>query len=198
MKNRLLITAPLTFALVSVSATAQQPETSAPPRVTRPAPRPAFSDVTRRNLKLVGATIDENKSTADMVVSGLLDEKGVKTTVVIVNDRRKNLLGFYVYNFGNLKNAGKREDIYKYLLAANDQITIGSFFVDGDEDIGYKYLVNGWQSLSQASFESVYLTMVAVARERRPEIRELIAASGGKDERANEAKKASEDKPPNF
>ncbi|HYP27071.1 MAG TPA: hypothetical protein VE262_10170 [Blastocatellia bacterium] len=197
MNNRLLITAPLALALAAGPAAAQQAEPQTPPRVTRPSPRPAFAEVTRRNLQRIGATVDEGKSTADMVVSVYVDDKGAKTTVVIINDRGKNLLGFYIYNFGNLKRAAKREDVYKYLLSANDAITIGSFFVDGDEDIGYKYLVNGWQSLSQSSFESVYLTMIAVTRDRRPEIREIIAASG-KDESASEAKKTSEEKPPEL
>ena len=188
--------APLAFALVTVPATARQAETQTPPKVTRPAPRATFAETARRILQRLGATIDENKSTADMIVSGHLDEKGAKTTLVIVNDRRRNMLGFYIYNFGNLRNAPKREEVYKYLLSANDAITIGSFFVDGDEDIGYKYLVNGWQSLSQASFESVCQTMIAVARERRPDIKEMIA--GGKDERAKEEKSASEEKPPEL
>jgi hypothetical protein len=154
MKNRLLITAPLALALVTGPATARPAEPQTPPRVTRPAPRPSFAESTRRNLQRIGATVDDSKSTPDMVVSGYLDEKGAKTT-------------------------------------------IGSFFVDGDDDIGYKYLVNGWQTLPQASFESVYRTMVSVARDRRPEIREMIAASG-KDESAGEANKGSEEKPPGI
>ncbi|HVF89729.1 MAG TPA: YbjN domain-containing protein [Blastocatellia bacterium] len=198
MKNRLLITAPLALALATASATARQAEPQTPPKVARPAPRLTFAEVTRRNLQRVGATVDDNKSTADMVVSAYLDEKGAKTTVVVLNDRRKNLLGFYIYNFGNLKNAARREDVYKYLLSANNQITIGSFFVDEEEDIGYKYLVNGWQSLSQASFESVYMAMIAATREHRPEIKERLAASGGKDDKPSEEKKGSEEKPPGY
>ena len=191
--------APLTLALLTVPAMARQAETQTPPpKAARPAPRPSFAEVTRRNVQRVGATVDETKSTADMIVSGHLDEKGAKITLVIVNDRRNNLLGFYIYNFGNLKNVSKREEIYKYLLSANDAITIGSFFVDGEDDIGYKYLVNGWQSLSQAAFESVYMTMISVTRERRAGIREMIAASGDKDERAKEEGKPSEEKPPKL
>ena len=91
--------------------------------------------------------------------------------------------GFYVYNFGNLKKAASREEIYKYLLSTNDAITIGSFFVDNDEDIGYKYLVSAAQSLTQSAFDSAYLTMAAVAAERRTEIRQLLDSSTNKEER---------------
>ncbi len=116
-----------------------------------------------------------------MVVSNLPDAKGAKLTSVIVNDRRKNLLGFYIYNFGNLKDAPGRDDVNKYLLAANDLITIGSFFVDNEQDIGYKYLISTQQPLDQAVFQSIYLTMAAVARERRAEIKRLMGQPPSKE-----------------
>ena len=123
-----------------------------------------------------------------MVVSNYPDAKGGKITIVLVNDRRRNLVGFYIYNFGSLKNAANKEAIYKYLLSTNDAITIGSFFVDGEDDIGYKYLVERVQTMTQATFESTILTMAAVARERKPEIKKLLTcrrqrreASGGEE-----------------
>jgi hypothetical protein len=137
-------------------------------------PRLTLMAAIRRFMPRVGASVDEAKSTPDMIVSNYNDPKGGKVTVVIVNERRKQLLGFYVYNFGNLKKVQDRDAIYKYLLSANDAITIGSFFVDGDLDIGYKYFVSTEQPPNIAVFQSIYVTMAAVARERRAEIAKLI------------------------
>jgi hypothetical protein len=201
MKRNLIAVFFITIALAA-AAPAQQPEAppqtqSSQPRVPpRIVPKPTFAETIRRHLQRSGATVDETKSTADMVVSNHSDLKGNRTTIVIVNDRRKSLLGFYIYNFGSLKSASNREEVYKYLLAANDAITIGSFFVDSDEDIGYKYLVASGPALSASAFDTVYLTMAAVARERRPEIRQLLGLSTKKEENPSEVKKAAEDKPP--
>jgi len=183
MKKSLISTAPLVVALAFAQALAQDP--AAPPAQTpkaaRPAPKLTVIDSVKRYLQQVGATVDATKSTADMVVSNYNDPRGGKTTVVIVNDRRKALLGFYVYNFGNLKNAAKREEIYKYLLGANDAITIGSFFVDNEEDIGYKYMMSTAQPLNQNAFGTIYLTMATVARERRAELRQMLGLSASKE-----------------
>ena len=130
-----------------------------------------------------------------MAVSNYTDPRGGKTTIVVVSDRTKNVLGLYVYNFGSLKDAANREEVYKYLLLANEEITIGAFFVDSEDDIGYKYLMNVGQSLNQAAFEASYLMMAAVARDRKPEIRKLLGASA-KEEKTSEVKKAAEVKPP--
>lgn len=202
MNKSLIAAAPLALALVTGAAFARQTETPTPKRqaeVKTAAPRPTFADAIKRHVQRVGASVDEGKSTSDMVVSNYLDAKGAKTTIVIVNEyviRRKSLIGFYVYNFGNLKKAASREEVYKYLLSTNDAITIGSFFVDNDEDIGYKYLVSAGQSISQAAFDSAYLTMAAVAAERRAEIRQLLDSSANKEEPPPDAKKAAEEKPP--
>jgi hypothetical protein len=124
------------------------------------------------------------------------DAKGGKVTIVLVNDRRRNLLGFYIYNFGSLKGTANKEAVYKYLLGANDSITIGSFFVDSDDDIGYKYLVSSAQAMNQAAFEYAYFTMAAVARERKPQIKKLLGPAEETDEKPPEVKKAAEEKPP--
>lgn len=162
------------FALSQV-VKAQAPQTK--PEQQTPPPKPTLMATIRRYMPRVGATVDESKSAPDMVVSNYNDPKGGgKLTIVIVNDRRKQLLGFYVYNFGSVKTVKDREEIYKYLLAANDSITIGSFFVDTDMDVGYKYLVSSQQPPDLAVFQSIYVTMAAVARERKPEIAKLIEA----------------------
>ena len=155
----------------SFARQAQPPRAEQPP--TRSAQRASLMDSVKRSLQRIGASIDSSRSSAQMVVSNYGDARN-KATIVIVNDRAKNLLGLYIYNFGNVKQESNREEILEYLLNANDAITIGAFFVDNEHDIGYKYLMNIGQSLNQASFEASYLMMAAVARDRRPEIRKML------------------------
>jgi hypothetical protein len=177
MSKTLILIAPLVLAAVYTSSAAQQvPPAQTEQKPPRPAaPRLTPAETIRRHLQKLGASVDDAKSSADMIVSNYLDPRGGKITIVIVNDKRKGFLGFYIYNFGSLKNVDGREQIYKYLLGANDAITIGSFFVDGEDDIGYKYLVPAAQGLNQAVFETAYLTMATVARERKPDIRQMLA-----------------------
>jgi hypothetical protein len=197
MKKLLIIAVPIALAFASATTLAQQAEPQqAPPKVAKPAPKLTFADKTKQYLQQLGAAIEPSKSTPDMIVSNYPDPKGGKITVVIVNDRRKSLVGFYIYNFGSLKDATNREEVYKYLLSTNDAITIGSFFVDGDNDIGYKYLVSSAQPLTLNTFDSIYTTMTTVTRDRRPEIRQLLGLPASKDDKPSDAKKASEDKPP--
>ena len=195
MKKTLIVTLLLTFAATGAFAQQADP-TQTPPKVAKPAPKLTFAERMKQYLIRVGGTVDESKSTADMIVSNSANLRGGKVTIVIVNDQRRNLLGFYVYNFGSLKNSTNKEPVYKYLLESNDSITIGSFFVDSDEDVGYKYLVSAGQTMSQAAFETAYVTMAAVARERKPEIKKLIGGSSEKDEKPPDVKKAGEEKPP--
>ncbi|HSE36203.1 MAG TPA: YbjN domain-containing protein [Blastocatellia bacterium] len=185
MSKMLIARVPLAIALIWGFAPAQQtdPAQTAPPQVAKPAPRLTFGDRMKQFLRRSGATIDDSKSTPDMVVSNYPDAKGGKVTIVLVNDRRRNLLGFYIYNFGSIKSAANKEAVYKYLLAANDSITIGSFFVDNDDDIGYKYLVSSAQATNQATFDYAYFTMAAVARERKPQIKKLLGPVSDNDEK---------------
>lgn len=198
MSKKLIIGVPIAIALIWGFAPAQQidPGQTAPPKVAKPAPQLTFSDRMKQFLRRTGSTIDDSKSTPEMVVSNYPDAKGGKVTIVLVNDRRRNLLGFYIYNFGSLKGTANKEAVYKYLLAANDSITIGSFFVDNDDDIGYKYLVSSAQAMNQAAFEYAYFTMAAVARERKPQIKKLLGPAEETDEKPPEVKKAAEEKPP--
>ena len=50
--------------------------------------------------------------------------------------------------------------------------------------------------LTAAEFDTVYLTMAAVARERRGEIRQLLGLPVGREEKTTDVKKAAEEKPP--
>jgi hypothetical protein len=197
--RKLIVTVPLVMMLVAAAVYAQQAD---PAQTTAPKPKPiapkpmTFAEKTKLFLQKLGATIDPAKSTADMVVSNYSDPKGGKITVVITNDRRKNLVGFYIYNFGSVKNATNKEEVFKYLLSANDAITMGSFFVDSDDDVGYKYLVSSAPPMTASEFDTIYLTMTAVARERRGDIRQMLGLPVGRDERPTDVKKAAEEKPP--
>jgi hypothetical protein len=163
----------------------------------KPAQRPlTFTQRMKQLLARTGATIDDSRGAADLVVSIYPDPKGGKTTIVLVNDRRRNLLGFYIYNFGNVKDAGNKEEIYRYLLNANDAISIGTFFVDSEDDIGYKYLVSNQAVATQTSFDFVYFAMAAVSREHKLEIRKLLGLPPVNEEPPSKVKKAAEDKPP--
>jgi len=180
MKRSLILTLPVLLAVVATEAAARQTSPAGPqPPASRP--KLAFADRIKQHVQRVGGTVDQTKSSADMIVSNLPDPKGGKLTIVIVNDQRKSFVGFYIYNFGSVKNAPNKEEVYKYLLLTNDQITIGSFFVDGEDDIGYKYLMSAAQPITQVEFDQTYLTMAAVARERRSKIREMLGASKKED-----------------
>jgi Putative bacterial sensory transduction regulator len=196
MSKTRIATVAIWLALVGGHAMAQDPEQVQPPKVAKPAPKLTFTDRMKQYLQRSGSTVDESKSTVDMIVSNYTEGKGGKVTIVLVNDRRRNLVGFYIYNFGSVKGTTNKEEVYKYLLAANDSITIGSFFVDADDDIGYKYLVSSAQAMNQAAFDYAYFTMAAVARERKPEIKKLLGPVIDKDEKPPEVKKAAEEKPP--
>ena len=197
--RKFIVAVPVLVMLLAAAAFAQQPDPAQPaaPKPKPPAPKPmTFAEKTKLFLQKLGAGVDPAKSTADMIVSNYSDPKGGKTTIVITNDRRKNLVGFYVYNFGNVKSATNKEEVFQYLLSTNDAITLGSFFVDSDNDIGYKYLLSSVTPLTAAEFDTIYLTMSAVARERRGEIRQRLGLPVGREERTTDVKKAAEEKPP--
>lgn len=197
--RKLIVTVPLVMMLIAAAVSAQQTDPAQPaaPKPKPPAPKPmTFAEKTKLFLQKLGASVDPSKSTADMIVSNYSDPKGGKTTVVVTNDRRKNLVGFYIYNFGSVKNATNKEEVFKYLLSTNDAITLGSFFVDSEDDIGYKYLVSSASPITASEFDTVYLTMAAVARERRGEIRQLLGLPVSREEKPSDVKKAAEEKPP--
>src|SRR5713226_5673151 len=123
MKKTLIASVPIALALIAGLALAQQADPAqAPTKVAKPAPKLTFAERMRQYLQRTGSAIDESKSSPEMIVSNSADARGGKVTIVLVNDRRRNLLGFYIYNFGSLKSAANKDDVYKYLLAANDSI----------------------------------------------------------------------------
>jgi Putative bacterial sensory transduction regulator len=193
MNKRLIATVAIAIALVGQGFAQQTEPPQTPPPVARPAPQSSIIDLVRRYLLQLGATINEGKSEPDMVVTNYLDPKGGKITIVILNERTKKLLGFYIYNFGNLKEVSRREEIYKYLLSINERITLGSFFIDKDDDIGYKYRISTQQRISQTMFESIYYTMSVAVREHRPEIRRLLDKASSKEGKSEEKKNESQE-----
>jgi len=167
----------------------RQQNTSKPPAQTEPqnkgeqprAPRRASPiDTIRKHMQRLGYSIDESKSKPEMIVSNYSDPKKGKVTIVMIYDKRKEVVGFYIYKFGNMDKAVDPSALEKYLLSTNDAIIIGGFFVDKDGDIGYKY-VSAASQLSLGSFEVIYVTMATVALDRRPEIRKLME-TGKKEE----------------
>lgn len=175
MRKAFIFSLPVVIATAAIAAAAdaraQQAEAPAP------RPRATFAERMKQQVKRVGGTVDQTKSTNDMIVSNVPDGKGSKLTIVVTNDTRKSLIGFYIYGFGSLKNAPNREEVYNYLLLTNEAITIGGFFVDSEGDIGYKYYMSGVRAISNVEFDQVYLTMAAVARERRAKLREMLGAN---------------------
>jgi hypothetical protein len=124
----------------------------------------------REYLRDLGAVINETTTTSDMIVSNYSVTNGARVTIVVFVDLRKKQLGFYIYNFGNVKDAPDREKLYEYLHSTNDEITIGGFFIDTEDDIGYKYLMSMQETIGLQEFRAVYLSMATVVSERRAEI----------------------------
>src|SRR5260370_31160084 len=157
----------------TVSAAQTQSDAQNKPEQPRPIKRASPIDTIRKHMQRLGYSIDESKSKADMIVSNYADRKKGKVSIAMVYDKRKEVVRFYIYNFGNVNKATDLDALNKYLLLANDAIIIGGFFVDKEGDIGYKY-VSAASQLSLGSFEVIYVTMAGAALDRRPEIRKLI------------------------
>ena len=181
MKRTITILLWLAFAVNAAMAAAtlrshqqEQSQKKEPPRTTRITKAPPLETI-RHHLQRLGKPIDEAKSKDDVVVSYYDDAKKGRVAIAITYNRKKDLIGFFIYDFGNVKRAPDPAALQQYLLSANDELSIGAFFVDSDHDIGYKYLLAPSQ-LTFGSFENVFLTMGEAALERRTEIRRLAGA----------------------
>ena len=91
MSKTLIATVAILFALAGGQTFAQQVGPEQPPKLPKPAPKLTFTDRMKQYLQRTGSTVDESKSAPDMVVSIYPDAKGGKVTIVLVNDRRRNL-----------------------------------------------------------------------------------------------------------
>jgi hypothetical protein len=121
----------------------------------------------RAFVKRVGARIESNKD--NLFVTSKDVGRG-RVEIRLLNDSEKQRLGFYAYGFGNAGSAKDQKALYEYLLNANSDLAIGSFFVDGDQDIGYKFFLSTREPLTYTTFETVYLAMSNVIKERGPVI----------------------------
>ena len=87
MRKNLIVTIPIIFAIFAGAAFAQQadPSQAQPPKVVKPpAPNLTFADKVKQYLQQLGAAVEPAKSTPDMIVSTYPDQKGNKTTVVMI------------------------------------------------------------------------------------------------------------------
>jgi hypothetical protein len=63
------------------------------------------------------------------------------------------------------------------MLKANSDLAIGSFFVDKDDDIGYKFFLSTREPMNYLTFETVYVAMSKVIAERGPEILKMTTGA---------------------
>ena len=146
--------------------------------VAAPAPRAEASlppDTLASFVKRVGARVDS--TTGKLLVTSMPAGRG-RVEIRLVNDATKERLGFYAYGFGNAKGAKDPAALYEYLLHANSELAIGSFFVDSDGDIGYKFFLSTRETMTYATFETVYLAMVGVIKDRGAAIVKMAGAAG--------------------
>jgi hypothetical protein len=136
---------------------------------------PAKASLSQENLRTflqrVGAKVESSKG--GLFVTTMASGHA-RVEIRLLNDAAKQRLGLYAYGFGNVGAAKDAGALYEYLLRANSELGIGGFFVDKDKDIGYKFLVDTRDPLSFETFSIVYLAMVNVIAERRPEIAKML------------------------
>src|SRR5687768_13440628 len=91
---------------------------------------PARAALTAESLKnysqRVGARIDSSKGNL-FVTSSASGRNRIE--IRLLNDTTRHRLGFYAYGFGNAGSAKEPGALYEYLLQANSELGIGSFFV---------------------------------------------------------------------
>lgn len=136
---------------------------------------PARASLSQENLKTyirqVGAKIDS--SDGNVIVTSMLAGRE-RIEIRVRNDSAKQILGLYAFSFGNVADATNPTEVSEYLLLANSELGIGSFFVDKDGDIGYKCLVDTRDPLSFETFATIYSAMVSVVKERGQKIRGMM------------------------
>ena len=124
----------------------------------------------RGYVSRLGARIESTRGS--LLVTSKAAGRG-RVEIRLLNDNRKNRLGMYAYGFGNVANAGDRTELFGYLLRANSELGVGSFFVDKDDDVGYKVLLDTRDPLSFETFQISYLAMVNAIQEHGGEIARL-------------------------
>ena len=79
----------------------------------------------RSYVTRLGARIESTRGS--LLVTSKAAGRG-RVEIRLLNDNRKNRLGMYAYGFGNVANAGDRTELFGYLLRANSELGVGSFF----------------------------------------------------------------------
>ena len=144
-----------------------------------PARAALTAEALKNYIQRVGARI-EPSSKANLFVTTTASGRA-RIEIRLLNDTTRHRLGFYAYGFGNAGSAKDPAALYEYLLNANSELGIGSFFVDKEKDIGYKFLADTRDPLSYATFELIYLAMVAVIGEQRPAIARMMTREAPAD-----------------
>jgi len=130
-------------------------------------------------VKRVGGRVESNEG--NLFVTSYAVERG-RVEIRLVNDASKQRLGFYAYGFGSAKNAKDQRALFEYMLRANSDLAIGSFFVDADDDIGYKFFLSTREPMNYLTFETVYVAMAKVIATRGGEIVKMTTGGGPSDE----------------
>lgn len=136
----------------------------------------------RSYIQRIGARIESSQGNLFVTTMG---SNRTRVEIRLLNDPSKQRLGLYAYGFGNAANAKDSGMLYEYLLHANSELGIGSFFVDKDKDIGYKFLADTRDPLSFETFSIIYLAMVNVIKERRSEIGKMMNTEAPSEKPAN-------------
>jgi len=133
----------------------------------------------RSYIQRIGAKIESAKG--GLFVTSVVSGKS-RVEIRLLNDAAKQRLGMYAYGFGNAANAKDASALYEYLLRANSELGIGGFFVDKDNDIGFKFLVDTRDPLSFETFSIFYIAMASVIAEHRPEIAKMLQSGDQQQE----------------
>jgi hypothetical protein len=119
-----------------------------------------------------------------------------RVEIRLLNDATKQRLGFYAYGFGNVTAAQDQKEVLAYLLRANGDLGVGAFFVDRDQDIGFKFFVNTRDTLSYQTFEIIYLAAANIISEHAPIIMKMTSVSPPAKPPAEPTPRLDDDRPP--
>jgi hypothetical protein len=174
-------------------AASQTAKPAVPPAGTEtPKPKPPMAETLRGYLgRMRGVKSDKPGKEADTIVTHYAPSgKGDEIDVVIVHSPKKKMVGFYIYDFGNVSRASDQAALSGFLLNANDRLAIGSFFIDKDQDIGLKFSLRTENGVSFDEFQTVYYGLAAAAKEYRGQVAERM------ERVKDDAPKREPEKPP--
>lgn len=136
---------------------------------TSPKPAPTLVDTLQSYLKRMNVKSEKRQGNNTTLVTHYQSGKDI-VDLVLVNMPSKKMLGFYTYKFGNTKKVTNPTPLFKTLLSLNDQLAVGAFFIDEEDDIGFKFSVRTDPQVGFDEFQSVYLSLVSAVKQARPQI----------------------------